>query len=120
SAMPGHEHAAIGVDPGLAVDDHLAVLRLYQPGHDVDEGRLARAGTAEQRRQSRLRREARLEAEAAQCVADVDVEAHVATRRAPMRRASSSEDSRAAMEITIDTRVRRSAPASPPGTCVKV
>ena len=53
-------------------------------------------------------------------VLDVDVEAHVATCRAPMRRASSSEPSRAAIEIAIDTSVSRSAPASPPGIWVRV
>ena len=41
-------------------------------------------------------------------------------RRAPMRRASSSEASSAAIEIAIDTRVSRSAPASPPGIWVRV
>ena len=35
-------------------------------------------------------------------------------------RAISSEASRASMEMAIETSVRRNAPASPPGTCVKV
>ena len=43
-----------------------------------------------------------------------------AIRWTPMRRASSSEPSRASMEIAIDTRVSRIAPASPPGTWVRV
>ena len=56
---------------------------------------------------------------------DVDVEAHVApylacSGRAPTRRASSSEASSAPIEITTEIRVRRIAPASPPGTWVKV
>ena len=38
--------------------------------------------------------------------------------RAPTRRASSSEASSAPIEITTEIRVRRIAPASPPGTAV--
>ena len=58
--------------------------------------------------------------EAAARVVDVDLQAHAAIRWTPMRRASSSEPSRASMEMAIDTRVSRIAPASPPGTWVKV
>ena len=53
-------------------------------------------------------------------VIEIDLETHVVIPRAPMRRASSSDPSRASIEMAIEIRVRRSAPASPPGICVSV
>src|SRR5471030_2424904 len=119
-AVLGHEHVAFSIDQRLAVDDHLAALWPDQAGHDVDQRGLARARAAEQRSHAARRDEARVEREVAQRVMDVEFEAHVATRRAPIRRARNSDPSSAAIEITMDTSVSRSAPASPPGTCVKV
>ena len=56
----------------------------------------------------------------AEPVPDVDGQRHSTSRRRLARRASSSEASSASIEIATETSVRRSAPASPPGTCVKV
>jgi len=119
-SMRGHEDAAFGIDQGLPVDRDPAAIRTDQPAHDVDQAGLAGARAAEQRRQSRRRREAGLQPEGAAPVVYVDVEAHAVCRRAPMRRASSSDPSSASMEMAIDTRVSRIAAASPPGTCVSV
>src|SRR5690606_29894006 len=93
-----------------------------QPGNDVHEGGLAAAGPAEQRGQVALALEAHIEGEIALAVADIDGERHVAgapwpTLRATCR-ASSSEAISAAIEIATEIRVRRIAPASPPGTWV--
>ena len=120
AAVLRHEDAALGIDQRLAIDHDAAAVRPDQAADDIDQRRLARARAAEQRRDAGLRGEARGEAKLAERVIDVDVEAHVATRGAPMRRASSSEASRAAIEIATETSVRRSAPASPPGTWVRV
>src|SRR5438094_6603245 len=119
-AMLGNERAAPGVDQHLAVDGDLAAVGPDQAADDIDQRGLARARAAEQRRQARRRREARAELEAVARMVEVDVEAHAAICRTPMRRASSSEPSSAAMEIAIDTRVSLSAPESPPGICVRV
>ena len=118
--MARHEKAALGVEQRLAVDDDASALRPDQAGDDVDQARLARTRAAEQRRHTGLGGEARGEVEGAARMLDVDLEAHVATRRAPMRRASNSEPSSASIEIATDTRVSRNAPASPPGTWVRV
>ena len=118
--MARHEDAALGVDKHLAVDGDAAAVRPHQAADDVDQGRLARARPTEQRRQAGRGREARGDAEVVARVVDVDFQAHAAIRWTPMRRASSSEPSRASMEIAIDTRVSRIAPASPPGTWVRV
>ena len=61
-----------------------------------------------------------VELEGAEPVADVDRQRHSTSIRLPTRRASTSEAISAAMEMTIEISVSRSAPASPPGTCVKV
>src|SRR5262249_25059654 len=119
-AMLGDEHAARRVDQRRAVDDDAPALRPDQAANDVDQGRLARARAAEQRRHAGLCGELRGQPEAAARMLDVDVEAHAARWRAPIRRASSSEPSKAAIEMAIDTRVSRRAPTSPPGTWVKV
>ena len=120
AAMPRNEDAALGVDQHLAVDGDAAAVRPHQAADDVDQGRLARARPAEQRRQPGRGREARVDPKAAAQVIDVDFQAHAAIRWTPMRRASSSEPSSASIEIAIETSVSRIAPASPPGTWVKV
>ena len=53
-------------------------------------------------------------------VPDIDGQRHSISRRRLALRAISSEASSASMEIATETSVRRKAPASPPGTCVKV
>ncbi|MNT93516.1 hypothetical protein D3C72_2350120 [compost metagenome] len=49
-----------------------------------------------------------------------DRKRHSMLTRLPMMRARNSETSKASMEITTETMVSRNAPASPPGTWVKV
>ena len=120
TAVLGHEQAALRVDQRLAVDHDAAAVGPDQAADDIDQRGLARARAAEQRRHAGLRDEACGQAKRVARMIDVDVEAHVATRGAPMRRASSSDASRAAIEITTETSVSRSAPASPPGTWVRV
>ena len=62
--------------------------------------------------------------EAAEPMPDVDWPGtsgrHSMSSRRLARRAISSEASSASMAMAIETSVRRKAPASPPGTCVKV
>src|SRR5580698_10559198 len=50
ATMAWHEHTALGVDQGLAIDDDAPALRPDESGDDIDQGRLARARAAEQRR----------------------------------------------------------------------
>ena len=81
-----HEQAAFGVGQRLAVDDDAAMLRADQPGDDVDQRCLARAGAAEQRGQPALGRERGVEHEGAEAVADRDLD-HVSGRAPGGRRA---------------------------------
>ena len=120
-AVAGNEHPAFGVDEHLAVNGNAASCRANEAADDVDQRRLARPRAAKQRREAGLGGEACREPEVLTDVIDVDVQAHAtAVRRAPIRRASTSDPRSASMDIAIDISVRRSAPASPPGTCVKV
>ena len=115
-----HEDAARRIDEACAVDEHRALLGTNEPGDDIDQRCLARPGAAEQCGEAATRLEARFEAEAAEGVPDVDRERHSISSRRLAERAISSEASSASMAIATDTAVRRSAPRSPPGTCVKV
>src|SRR5260370_376421 len=87
---------------------------------DVDEGGFSRTGLSEERGQPPLRGEAHFQREDAQPMRDVDLDRHSVEILRPTHRAINSDTMRAAMEIAIDTSVRRSAPASPPGTWVNV
>src|SRR5262249_16948678 len=93
----GHELAALGVDQRLALDRNAAAVGPDQAANDIDQRRLARTRAAEQCRDPGWRGEARSQAKRVARMIDVDVEAHVAILGAPMRRASSSEASRAAI-----------------------
>ena len=115
-----NEHAPLGVDQHLAVDRDPAARGPQEPADDVDQGGLARPRATEQRREARCGREACREPEVLADVIDVDFQAHATARRAPIRRASSSDPSKASIDSAIDISVRRRAPASPPGTWVKV
>ena len=106
------QHAPIGDDPAL--------IRAQQPADQIDQRCLAGARRAEKRCQPPARLEGRVEREGAEPAADVDLEAHSISIRLPTRRAITSEAISATMAMTIEMRVRRSAPASPPGTWVKV
>src|SRR5262249_26803699 len=119
-AMLRHEDASLRVEQGRAIDRDAPAAGPDQAADNVDQRRLPRAGAAEQCSDRGLRDEARGQSKILSRMVDVDVEAHVATRGAPIRRASSSEASRAVMEIATEISVSRSAPASPPGTWVKV
>ncbi len=92
----GHEDAVLGVDQHLAVDGDAAAARA-SPGRrrcrptcscpsPNGPNSAGQAGSG---------REARADAEAAARMVDVDLEAHAAICRTPMRRASSSEPSSA-------------------------
>src|SRR5262249_36258967 len=110
----------LGVEQRRALDHDAAALRPQQPGDGVHQRALAGAGAAEQRGQSPGRDEAGVELERPEPVGDVDLEAHSDHDLCPTARAISWETSSAPIEITIETSVRRSAPVSPPGICVKV
>ena len=75
---------------------------------------------AEQRGQPPAAFERRVELERAEPVPDVDRQRHSTSIRRPTRRASTSEAISATIEMAIEISVSRSAPASPPGTWVKV
>jgi hypothetical protein len=74
------EDAALGIQQHLPVDGDAAAVGPDQAADDVDQGGLARARAAEQRRQAGRGREARGDAEVAARVLDVDLETHAAIR----------------------------------------
>ena len=115
-----HEDAALGVDEDLAVHADPRAVGPDQPGDGVDDRRLAGARVSEQRGQPPGRLERRVDLNVAEPVRDVDLEAHRRPNRLAAWRDSNSERSSAAIEMTIEIVIRRIAPASPPGTCVKV
>ena len=120
AAMARHEHAAGGVDQDLIANRYVSLLGAYQSSDDVDDRRLAGARPAEQRDQAAAGLETRIEQEVSEAMPDVDGQRHSTSRRRLTLRAISSDASRASIEIATETSVRRSAPASPPGTCVNV
>ena len=120
TAVLRHEHAGVRVEEDDTVDRDPSPLRAHETGDGVDQRRLARSGTAEERRQSSFGAERSLQMERALPMRDVDLQAHSAAILRRTTRAMSSEQSKASIETAIDTSVNRNAPASPPGTCVKV
>ncbi len=116
----GHENNGACVDQHAAVDLDAALVGPDQPGDHVDQRRLARTGRPEQCRQPPGALEAGIDGEIAEPMADVDEDAHSMSIRRPTRRASTSEATSAAIEMMMEISVSRSAPSSPPGTCVKV
>ena len=114
------KYPAIRIKKGGAIDDHTPALGPEQSRDDVEERGFARAGMPKQRDEAALGRECGIEREAAKLLEGADFD-HVATcRLRPARRARNSDANRAAIEMTMDMTVSRSAPASPPGTCVSV
>ena len=113
------------VDATLRVDEHRIAdadpgeIRADESGDDVDQRGLAAARGAEYCGDAARALEPDVEADASQFVADGDREAH-AVIRCPARRARNSETSRAPSEMAIEMAVSLRAPASPPGTCVRV
>src|SRR5262249_1340039 len=113
-------------DPARRIEQHRAIdrdapaLRPREAGDDVDDRGLAGARAAEERRHPGACREAQVEREGAEATRDLDLEDEARESRRPMRRARSSAKSSAAIESTTEMTVRRNAPASPPGTCVRL
>ena len=107
-----------GVGQYLAIDHDPAPVGLLQPGDQVEYGRLARTRGPEQGGDARARLEADVDIEFPAPVADVDLQRHRDALPLRTRRASHSETTSATSEIAMDTAVRRSAGASPPGTWV--
>ena len=91
-----------------------------EPADQVDQRGLARAGRPEERGQPAGALEGGVEREGAEPVADLDRQRHSMSMRRLIRRAKTSEATSATMAMAIETSVSRSAPASPPGTWVKV
>src|SRR5262249_48827294 len=108
------------IDEHGILDRHPTVLGADQTGDDVDERRLPGARPAEECDEPASRLKACLEQERAQPVPDVDDKRHSTSSRRLTIRAMSSEASSASRAIATDTRVSRSAPASPPGTWMRV
>ena len=120
--MLRQDNTAFGVDQRLAIDADMTGIGADQPADDIDQRGLARARAAEQGCQASVGGEGGIEREVAEPVADGDVESgrHSISIRRPTIRAIHSEKKSAATEIAIEISVSRSAPASPPGTWVKV
>ena len=108
-----------GVDERRVADAHVAAVGAGQPGDEAERHRLARAGAAEQRRDTLGAGEGDVEGEARHASAQGDVEHQSASRRA-IPRCSRSDRITATSEMTIETSVSRSAPASPSGFCTSV
>ncbi len=112
--------AGCGIDERSSVDSDSSPIGANKAADDVDERGFSRAGLPKERGQPSLRGEPHLQREDAQAMCDIDFDRHSIQILRPTHRAISSDTMRAAMEIAIDTSVRRSAPASPPGTWVNV
>ena len=89
-----------------------------QAGDDVEEGGLAGSRWTDERRETRAKLRADVEAEVSNCVRDLDVEAHEWLRR--RKRFINSEAASAATEIAIDNHASRMAATSPPGRSICV
>src|SRR5713101_3718636 len=118
--MPRHKYIAVGVGENLVADHNSGMIRTDQAGNRVDQRGLARARAAEQRRKPTVTPKIRVESKVPETVPDPNLEHQSPTTRRVASRASSSETRSAVIEIAIETRVRRSAPRSPPGVWVKV
>ena len=115
-----NKNVSRSIEQNATVDDDAALVWRDHPGDDVDHRRLSRPRGAEQGRQPTRRREADLERKLLDPVADGNFNSHSISSRRPTRFAKISETSSAPIEIMIEIKVSRNAPASPPGTCVKV
>ena len=115
-----HVDAFCGIDKHAAVGGDAAAIRPDQSGDDVDQRRLAGPGGAEQRGEPPAAFECGVELERTQPMPHVDRQRHSRSMPRPTRRASASEAISATIETAIEIVIRRSTPASPPGTWVKV
>ena len=125
-AMNRHGDPALRVEQRLTGHRNATPIRSRQPGDEIDHRGFARTRATEQGGQARAGGERDLEAEGAPVQRDVDIERrghrgpHPVPRRRARRRASSSDTRRAVIDRATEIRVRRKAPASPPGTCVRL
>ena len=108
------EDARLGIHQHAAAERDAACVWPQQARDQVDQRGLARAGWAKQGGDAATRLEAHRDLEGAEPFMDIDIQRHV---RSPARNraASHSASSMAPIAITIETRVRRSAPVSPSG-----
>src|SRR5690606_20286193 len=115
-----HEDVLLGIHQHATVHGNPATLRSGQPRNDVDERGLAGTGRTEQRGETARTPKARLQREGALPVDNVDIQRHVGRNPRSTRRARISDRTSAAMEMMTEINVSLRAPASPPGTWVKV
>ncbi len=120
AAVDGGEKPALTVGDRVAVEHDAALIGPEEAGDDVDKRGLAGAGAAEKSGHPALRAEGGVDREGAETKARFDLEPHAATVRRAAAEAMASESISAAIEMTTEITARRIAPASPPGTCVKV
>src|ERR1700730_17302789 len=112
--------ALIGGEQHLAANRDAPAIGPRQPGQQVDERRLARAGAAEQRGDAGGGRgEARLEQKGAEALLDVDLDQATPRTRRSRRRARSSGTTSPPIASSTDSRARRQAAVSPPGAWVR-
>ena len=113
-------------DPAAGVEEYRVagrnppLVRPQQAGDGVDHRCLAGAGTPEQRSDPVRCREGGIQLEAAETMAERNVEAHLSAILRAMRRETNSEAKSAAIAIATETITSRSADDSPPGTWRKV
>src|SRR5258708_22716071 len=91
TAVLRDEKPVLAVDQDLSVHDDAPTVRAQQSADDVDQRRLAGAGAAKQSGEPARGREARFEAERAQPVGDIDLDAHDPRTRWDARRAPNSD-----------------------------
>ncbi len=118
AAVARNVDAPAGIEQGVAIEHDAAAGRPDQARDRVDHRRLAGAGPAEYGGHTVVGREPHLERQRAQRHFDVDLEHQSPRIMRATGRASSSEAMSVAKARPIETRVRRSAPVSPPGTWV--
>jgi len=113
-------HPSAIVEQHLAVDEDAAPGRPDQAGEAVDQRCLPGAGVPEQGGYPSIACEVGVEPKRPQLVNDVNLEGHGAPTRRLTRRARTSDPKSASAAMRTDTHDNRIAPASPPGTWVKV
>ena len=118
--VPRHEDPAFRVDEQLAVHADAGTVGPDESGDGVDDRGLPGARLSEQGGEPPGRLEGRVDLKRAEAMNNLDVQAHRRPNRLAACRESISESSSAAMEMAMEMAMSRNAPASPPGTCVKV
>src|SRR5215210_729999 len=116
-AVRGHENAGIPIREDAPGGDHLGLSRLHQPSDHIQHCRLARTRRPKKRDELRSAPERHIEREVPLPMPEYDLD-HVSRPDPATRRVKSSEAITARRAIEMATTLSRSAPASPPGTCV--